>query len=336
MVTAKEIAKQLNLSEAAVSIALHNKAGVSTKTKKKVLELAQKLGYDFSKIAAKSACLTTKGTLLFVYFKKHGAIVTDTAFFSQLSEGIHHYCSNNGYLTAIQYIYEDTNINEKFTEYAAIYQGIILLATEMNLDDLKKWKDCPLPFVVLDNYQINFSANYITINNIQGAYQATKHLIKSYNKQPGYMHSSYNIQNFTERKNGFFKAVTENGLSKSLSIVHHLTPSVKGAYADMLDILNHNEQIADCYFADNDLIAIGAMKAIQEYGLTIPHNISIIGFDDIPMACCMEPPLTSIRVPIKYLSNLAVKYLIENICLQSKEYLHIEVATQFIQRKSCL
>ncbi len=102
------------------------------------------------------------------------------------------------------------------------------------------------------------------INNIQGAYQAVSYLIRKYRKQPGYLRSSYPINNFQERADGFYKAVRASGMSASKSLVHRLTPSMDGAYSDMLSLLDAGEEPARCYFADNDLIACGALKAFRK------------------------------------------------------------------------
>ena len=83
-ITAKELAKKLNLSEAAVSMALNGKPGVSTKTRKTVIEAAEQLGYDFTRISGRTK---TTGPITFALYRRHGAIVADTPFFSELSEG---------------------------------------------------------------------------------------------------------------------------------------------------------------------------------------------------------------------------------------------------------
>ena len=106
-ITSKELAKILNLSPAAVSMALNNKPGVSTATRKLVMETADKYGYDFSKLAEKH---NLKGTIYFVIYKKHGAVVSDTPFFSELSEGIALGCKKADYKLKISYVYEDEDI----------------------------------------------------------------------------------------------------------------------------------------------------------------------------------------------------------------------------------
>ena len=91
-ITAKELARKLNLSAAAVSMTLNHKPGVSTATRQLVLDAAEKYGYDFSRIAEKH---TTSGAIYFVIYKKHGIVVADTPFFSQVSEGIFFSCSSS-------------------------------------------------------------------------------------------------------------------------------------------------------------------------------------------------------------------------------------------------
>jgi len=126
-ITAKELAKKLNLSAAAVSMALNGKPGVSTRTRKLVLETAENYGYDFTKIAEKNH---TVGSIYFVIFKKHGAIVDDTPFFSQVSEGILSACKDAGYKLNIRYIYGDEDDVSSQLEEIQFSDciGIILLA----------------------------------------------------------------------------------------------------------------------------------------------------------------------------------------------------------------
>ena len=171
------------------------------------------------------------------------------------------------------------------------------------------------------------------INNTQGAYLATKYLIRKCRTQPGYLRSSYWISNFEARADGFYKAIREAGMSTSHSLVHRLPPSQEGAYSDMKEIFR-TEQPAKCYFADNDLIAIGAMQALREAGFRIPEDVSVIGFDDISAAEYVSPPLTTVEVPKSYLGETAVERLVQMIEGHSLQPLKVEVFTRLIRRKS--
>ena len=112
-ITAKELARLLNLSEAAVSLALNNRPGVSTATRKRIWDKAQELGYDFSRRAISR--MELKGTLCLVIYKKSGAVVDDTPFFSSLTEGVAIGCKKCDYDLVIRHLYEDENLDERST-----------------------------------------------------------------------------------------------------------------------------------------------------------------------------------------------------------------------------
>lgn len=332
-ITAKELAKILNLSEAAVSMALRNKQGVSTKTRRMVLETADKYGYDFSK-STKSKIHSRHIT--FVIFKRQGAVVGETPFFSELTEGIENTCAEEKYKLQTTYIHKVKNEVQKRVDEITYSDcaGIILLGTEMQLEDFVPFANLRVPIVLLDVYFDSIARDCVLINNVQGAFTATNYLISRTQKQPGYLRSSYHIENFAERAEGFYKAVRQHGMSASKSIVHRLTPSVEGAFADMMEILEQGEELAPCYFADNDWIAIGAMKAFRRKGIQIPEDIAVIGFDDIPMASFLEPSLTTIHVPKKYMGEIAVKRLFEIIGASNSSPVKIEISTKLKKRRS--
>ncbi len=333
-ITAKELAKKLALSEAAISLALNNKPGVSKKTRNKVLDAALKYGYDFSNRAL-YASNNKNGTICFAIYKRSGAVVADTPFFSSLSEGISNGCKTSNYNLNIIYIYGNENLENQLRMLESSgFSGIILLATEMHLDTLQNFFAIPLPIIVLDSYFESLPYDSVLINNIQGSFSATSYLISQRKSQPGYLHSSYSIGNFEERADGFFKAIRSAGLSTSKSIVHHLAPSQEGAYADMAQIISTGEELASCYFADNDLIAVGAIRALKEAGYRIPEDIAVVGFDDLPICEYFDPPLTTIHVPKQYMGRTAFMRLVQLIEEKGQQPLKIEINTMLIKRKS--
>ncbi len=331
-ITAKELAKKLNLSAAAVSMALNNKPGVSYETRRKVLKAAEQYGYDFTRLCEKR---TNGGSVCFILYKRQGAVVGDTPFFARLSEGIETGCKKAGIKLQIRYLYKGDDVaRELDTIVYSGCSGIILLGTEMLPEDLAAFSKLPIPMVLLDAYFDTVACDCVSINNVQGAFLATNTLIARTKKQPGYLHSAYNITNFEERADGFYKAVRYHGLSTTKTIVHRLTPSVDGAYADMHALLDAGEDVAGCYFADNDWIAIGAIKAFQARGKKIPDDVSIIGFDDVPLAGFIDPPLTTVHVPTRFMGETATKRLVEIINDRTQPQVKIEVLTKLIERGS--
>ena len=334
-ITAKELAKLLNLSEAAVSMALNHKPGVSTQTRKKVIEAAKEHDYDFSRIKETTVSTSPHGMIQFITYKKNGAVVSDTPFFSQLSEGIDAGCKEACYYLNISYLYEEDDISSKVSEMVRLgCRGILLLGTEMAEEDFKPFLNLPVPVVVVDNCFENRSTDCVIIDNVQGAFFAANYLIRKRKKQPGYLKSSYPIKNFEQRSDGFYQAVRKNGMSVSNSKVYKLSPSMDGAYADMTAILKQGETPSDCYFADNDLIAAGAIKALKENGYRVPQDVAVIGFDNMPLCTFLDPPLTTIHVPKQYMGMMAAKRMAELIQTKSSYPVKIEISTTLVLRKS--
>ncbi|MBQ8072981.1 MAG: LacI family DNA-binding transcriptional regulator [Clostridia bacterium] len=331
-ITAKELARLLGLSESAISLALNGKPGVSRETRRMVLEAAREHGYDFSRRAA--AGEKKKGSICFAVYRKSGAVVGDTPFFSELTDGISVSCRREGYECMIRYLYEDEDLAEQIYELReARFAGVIVLATEMEEQTLPLFDRIGIPLVFLDAYFDRPEYNFILINNNQGAYQATKYLIRKCHAQPGYLRSSYWISNFEARADGFYKAIREAGMSTSQSQVIRLAPSQEGAYADMKEQLRQEKPVK-CYFADNDLIAIGAMQALKEAGYRIPEDVSIVGFDDISSSQYVSPPLTTVEVLKPYLAETGVTRVVQMIEGKNPQPLKIEVFTRLIRRKS--
>ena len=331
--TVKELAQKIGVSPAAVSMALNDKPGVSELTREMILRVAKEEGYDFRKIKRK---ITNQPKIAFVIFKKHGAVVADTPFFSELTESVTRSCMEYGHALDIRYITSTDSVNQ---ELRALIKsgigGIILLGTEMHREDFQPFESVDIPIVILDTYYDSVDMNFVLINNVQGAYLATNFLIRQRKCQPGYLHSAYGIANFDERQDGFYKAVRENGYSSSGCIVHRLAPMIDGAYQDMKAILNRGEPIASSYFADNDLIAAGALRAFREAGYRIPEDIAVIGFDNTSLCESLDPPLTTVNVPKQALGKMAVKRLHTLLSSETgaiKEKTKIALSTSLIRR----
>ena len=174
----------------------------------------------------------------------------------------------------------------------------------------------------------------VLINNIQGAFNATNYLIQCGHKNVGYFHSSLDISNFSERADGYYKALRANGISTSHPYVHPVSPTSDEGYRDMLRLLESKAPIADAYFADNDIIAAAAMRALRENGYRIPEDVSIIGFDDVPMCDMMVPPLSTMKVRKRELGATAVQRLLDRVADPKRECLKMCMATKLVKRQS--
>lgn len=332
-ITAKELARKLNLSATAVSMALNNKPGVSRETRERVIKEAEKHGYDFTKL---SHSKSQTGDIYYIICRTHNAILNYNPIFSELTDGIEQECTQNGYRLKTIQIYEKKDDIQKYIEELRLSDcvGVILLGTEITTEICNQFLQLSIPVVLLDTYFSSVKCSCIQINNAQGAYLATDYLINRCGKQPGHIRSSYYIENFIARKSGFQQALREHGMSVGKSIIHEVSPSIEGAFFDMLELIDRGDNLAECYFADNDLIAIGAIKALKLRGYRIPEDISIIGFDNIPEGRILDPALSTIDIPRKFMGQTAVNQLIRQINNPIPHPLKIEVSTSIVKRFS--
>jgi len=333
---AKDIAKKLSISPSAVSFVLNNKPGVSEETRRKVLKVIDQMGYN-TNIFSKSA-LTHNRNIRFIIYKKHGLVVSDTPFFSALMEGIDREARNLGYNLIVTYM--DENKDNLMKLFHIIKEtspdGIMLLATEMTKEDLKPFKKLNIPLLLLDSYFENENLDTVIINNIEGVYKATCYLIELGHIDIGYLHSSVWINNFDQRMAGFKKAINNKGLKLNENLIFCLEPNIDSSYKNMLEILEKKPKLPTALFADNDIIASGAIKAMKEFGIKIPQDVSVIGFDDMPFCEMIDPPLTTIMVYKQRMGMIALKRLVERIDEAPAETIRIEVNTTLIKRKSVI
>lgn len=329
-----DIANIVGVSPATVSNALNDRKGVSEETKQRILKTAKELGY----YKEANSNNNTQRSIRFVIYKKHGLVVADTPFFSSLLEGIENECRRQGYELLISHAYHSEwkeFINVVNTEYS---QGIIILATEMSLEDLDPFRELSVPIVLLDGHFKGEDFDCVLINNMDASYKATKYLVQSGHNQIGYLHSSVHINNFLYRTLGFMDALHDCKVEFNSEFDFYLEPNMEGAYRDMKALLEKGDvKLPTAFFADNDNIAFGAMRALKENKIRIPQDVSIVGLDDMPFCEITSPRLTTIKVFTQDIASAAVRRLLQ-IIEGNKERTtqKIEVNTELIIRDSVL
>jgi len=333
---AKDIAKKLSISPSAVSFVLNNKPGVSEETRRKVLKVIEQMGYN-TNIFSKSTLIHNRN-IRFIIYKKHGLVVSDTPFFSSLMEGIDREARSLGYNLIVTYMDENKDNLIKILHIikGTSPDGIMLLATEMTKEDLKPFKKLNIPLLLLDSYFESENLDTVIINNIEGVYKATCYLAELGHIDIGYLHSSVWINNFDQRMAGFKKAINHKRLKLNKNFIFCLESTIDGSYKNMFKILENKPKLPTAVFADNDIIAFGAMKAMREFGIKIPQDVSVVGFDDMPFCKMIDPPLTTARVYKQRMGMIALKRLVERIDETPAETIKIEVNTTLIERKSVI
>ena len=331
-ISAKELAQKINISAATVSMVFNNKPGISDATKKLVFDAAKEYGYVPKKQPSQSS---VDGSIQLVLYKKHGQVVSDTPFFSQLIEGITQECVKKNHSLKISYLEEGELFHSQLKQIQMIKcKGILLLATEMTESDFSILSSFSVPVVILDNYSENLECDCVLINNIQGAYCATSHLFAMGHTSVGHLASSMSIHNFEERAEGYEKALRRHQIFSSQTDTYKISPTTDQGYYDMKKLLEQTPPVSTAYFADNDIIAATAIRAFREAGYRVPEDISIIGFDNMPFCCLMNPELASMDVDKHYLGSVALNALTDRLENPEAVPVKIELRTTLVTRDS--
>lgn len=305
-VSIRDLSRMTGFSPATISNALNHKKGVNRETSEEIFRVARETGYL-------SANAVTKIKLLI--FKKNGLIIEDTPFFQSLIDGFEEECHRLGYEMVVSRADQRdadylTQVKNLLNEQGA---AVVLLATEMMDGDLEPYRNAPCPLVILDHWSETMEFNAVLINNADAARMMTEHLLDYGHTEVGYLRGSFRIKGFRSRFVGFQTALKKKKLPYREEYTITLGTSLNGAYQDMLDYLRNKPKLPTAFFADNDMIALGAMKALQEMGYRVPEDVSIAGFDDLPFSEIASPALTTLRVPNKEMGRMAVRRLAELI-----------------------
>lgn len=326
----KDIAKRVGVSSSTVSNALNNRKGISKEKREEILRVAQEMGYQ------RHLENDVHHVIRFLILNKDAHVVGDTPFFAELIRGIETRCQELGYELLMNHIYENMYDDlEKYLNQDHI-DGILLLGTEMVQDDFKILNNIHVPLVIVDTMFRDQGYDYVAINNVDGAYDIVSHLISMGHEEIGIINSSHQINNFRERKSGYLRALEDHYIPVRTENEALVEPSLEGSYRDMLlylkAFIEEKEALPTAFFAVNDNIAFGAMKAIKE--ICPNHDISIVGFDDMPFCEMCNPPLTTVKVDKKFLGQQAVQRLISKIEKSEEGLLKIRTATKIVLRES--
>ncbi|MCR4704671.1 MAG: LacI family DNA-binding transcriptional regulator [Lachnospiraceae bacterium] len=308
--TLQEIATLAGVSQATVSLVLNNKPGVGAEKREQIRALLEK--YEYEPQRASNPPAITKG-LLFLKYVRSGRIVEEnTGFIATILDSIGAECQRRKYPLRIETSQSDLEATLKNIDYSLL-DGILVLGTEMDPSAFELLRNIPIPYIVIDNRMPDCPCNAITMNNWEMVHTAVRALADKGFERIGYFKGKFPPQNFLDREEGMEQACRAYGLTQDPGDVFELTPTLLGSYADMKAYLEAVRKLPPCAFADNDIIALGAMKAILEAGYSIPDDISIIGFDDIIFSAANAPTLSTMQVAKETIGEQAVRTLVSNI-----------------------
>lgn len=327
-VTVRDIAKAAGVSPATVSNAFSGNNRIGEETRLRVLEIARQMGYrDMNRPQLNRG-------IHFVIFRRHGRVVIDSPFFSELISGIESACRKLRYELTISYVYPgDREMVDSLIRETG--RPLLLLATEMNTEDIRPFLKVKTPVVVLDSPFIDIGFSMVHIDNVKAGYMAAGHFIEKGHRSFGMITSSIPFNNVRDRQMGFELGLMQHGFELDKRNLFAVDPTVEGAYEDMGAIIDGLDgEMPTAVFAFNDLVAAGAIRAMKQRGMRIPEQVSVIGMDNLPAASMLNPALTSVNVPKYDMGRIAVEQLIRLADEDKLPMIKTAVDVQLVERGS--
>ena len=330
----KDIADRANVSQATVSLALNSKPGVSAETRERIVSIAKELEYGTFRKAPRSTAAS--GTIRFLKIATHGHTVNrdHNVFISDYIDGLARAARVQGYNLEIS-SFRGTTVDEiRSSIEGHDLKGIVILGTELTSEEIRTFADLKVPTVILDTYFDYLDFDFVDMNNTDAVHKIVTHLVEKGHREIGLVRSSVRTNNFHLRDKGFREAVAEIGLSVSDGHVFSVDSTYDGAYRDMLALLKGGARLPTALFCTNDVIAYGVMRALRDRKVTIPGDVSIVGFDDLPSSSLMDPALTTMKVSKRQMGELAMELVIRRSLGESTPPVKIVVSGTLVERAS--
>lgn len=344
--TVKEIAKRAGVSTASVSVALNGKAGVSEMTRTKILEVAAEMGY--SAVKSVEGENSGKPICFLIYVDRIVGIAQESTFYTFVLKGVETAAKEMGYRVMVQYCYANGPDAFPLQELIRECSGLLILGTDMTMVRRTELLDLiyqtmpTLPIVIVDNFIFSSYVDCVGNDNLYGAKAAVSYLVDHGHRKIGYLRAKQRITNFDDREMGVRMALAEHlEAPYDTPTVVDVDISAQKAYVDICDWLDHCETLPDALFAENDIVAAAAIRAFTTYGIRVPDDVSIIGFDDIPVCEMVSPTITTVRSFKEKLGVVAMNLLHHRItnrmdvhAAQESGVVKIAMSTKVVERSS--
>lgn len=333
-VTIYDIAKKLNLSPATVSRGLQDHPSISKKTKKKISDMVDEMGYRTNHFARNLRKQQTKTIGVLVH-------ELNSNFITSVLAGIEKVTAEEGYDIIIahsseSYVKEAANAKNLFNKRV---DGLIasLSFDTTGLEHFKPFTEKNVPVLFFDRVEQDGNNTVVIIDNAHCGYIATQHLIDQGCKRIVHITSSLKRNVYSQRFKGYKDALFDNGIDyeESLLLINDL--SEKAGVEAAMKIMKM-KPLPDAAFITNDFVAAVCMRTLKEHGISIPDDIAIVGFNNDAIGKLIEPALTTINYPGVDMGEIAARNLINH--LKGISNIHqtntIIVRSDLIIRKSSL
>jgi LacI family transcriptional regulator len=327
-VTIQDVADAAGVSRQTVSRAINELGEISPETRAQVLRIAEEMGYRPSSIARGLATQRT-GTL--------GLIVPDVAnpFFSEVARGAEHQAYAKGYNVFL------CNTDEDPQREVAVLRsledkrvdGVVLCSSRLDEATLRASLTRHSSVVLINRQLRGNDFGAVLIDDKMGGQTMTWHLLNAGHQAIGFLAGPPASRSGRKRVEGYFAALTDADTPHNPDWLRPCAPTVVGGQEATRALLTCHPEVT-ALFCYNDLVAVGALQAAHELGRAVPADLAIVGFDDIPLAALVTPPLTTCRVCRYDIGAQAMAMLLERIAGCTDECQRIMVEPELIIRAS--
>jgi LacI family transcriptional regulator len=327
MVTIKDVAREANVSVATVSRVLNGSGPVSEETGRLIREVAGRMRY-VPHSGARSLITSKTETL--------GVLLPDLygEFFSEVIRGMDNTAQRHGFHLLISRSDADKDgIETAMRAMRGRVDGVVAMSPDLDAESLLNLPST-IPLVLLCSVPRGNAIDSLTIQNSRGAREMVNHLVARGHTRIAIIKGSARNYDAAERLRGYRMALRDGGMTPEASLEREGDFTEAGGYAATLELLSLPKR-PTAIFAANDSMAIGALSALRESGVRVPEDMAVAGFDDIPLARFMDPPLSSVHVPICELGARAVEILLHGVTHKNDHERRRErVSTKLVIRRS--
>lgn len=301
IITIKEVAERAGVAISTVSRVINNLNRVSPETRRRVQKAADELGFIKNSIAASIKTGFTRMIVVIV-----PDIVND--FYTSVIQGVEEIAAERGYFTLVfsNNDLPDKEYNFFEGEYGRIIDGAIMIPAQ---DDLVFIKSIKKPIVLVDRYITDCEIDSVVINNYDGIYVLTKELINYGHKDIAIIIGPETFNIGKERLRGFLSAMKDSNIPVNEEYIIHSSWYQEEAYKKTNALLAMKRP-PTAIVASNNLICVGAIRAISDSGLVIGKDISLVGFDDTLLAEYFKPGITVVRRATAEMGRISAKLLL--------------------------
>lgn len=332
-VTIKDVAKRANVSPATVSLVINKNKRISEKTRAQVLKAIKDLNYHPSR-SARGLVSKQSGNIGFILTEDHFS--RSEPFYTKIFLGTEFQAREYEYYILLTTIPADFSDNTPLPRFI-LEQNVegVILAGKVPSDIISRLIENEFPLAFVDYYPPNGSFPVVMIDNVDGGFRATKHLIDCNHKRIAYIAGDIEHPSISERFQGYKMALEKANiqLDPGLILVNQSYPDRRNGYLAAKAIME-NGLHPTAFFACNDAMAMGALQYFKEQRIRVPEDISIIGFDDVEANLSLDPPLTTMRVPKEDMGIEVMRLMVDVLRNKSKTTRKVLVPVELIARGS--